>query len=256
MDKKFPISEIFTSVQGEGVHTGVAMTFIRLAGCCVGKPYPKERYETREMETFVGLEDMPPEFPIYTEKCTTVHGIEFPCDTDYRVKERLSLPELMERIPKDVERVLITGGEPLIHDITTLITYLWADGKKVHIETSGTVDELIDHRVWVTVSPKFNCYLNMIKRADELKVLVNEKFRTDNLLYMKTIMDDGTMIQNVDLTKLAKTKPVFLQPINFENTVNNDNLKRCLEWQKEYPQLRISIQLHKVLGACIGELVR
>lgn len=252
--KKYPVSEIFVSPQGEGVWAGTSMCFVRLAGCSVGKPYPKDWYSihTRELDRSGRIDPL----PIYTEMCTSVHGIEFPCDTDYRRKETLSVSQLMSGIPANVEHVLITGGEPLIHDLTTLITYLWDNKKQVHIETSGTVDEAFDDRVWITVSPKLNCYFNMIARANELKVLVNEKFYTDNLLYMPTLLDDGVTIQNIDLTLLAHTKPIFLQPINFENTVNNDNLKRCLEWQKEYPQLRISIQLHKVLGACIGELVR
>src|SRR5579864_2811065 len=73
----YPVAEIFQSIQGEGRWQGTPMTFIRLAGCTVGKPYSAEARKT------LGL-------PIYVEKCCDVFGTGFPCDTDYRVKQRLT----------------------------------------------------------------------------------------------------------------------------------------------------------------------
>jgi organic radical activating enzyme len=259
MEKKYPISEIFVSPQGEGCYAGQMQYFIRLAGCSVGKLYPKNRYElfplNDNQKMIENKLNMMPLLPVYTHKCTSAHELEFPCDTDYRVKERLNIEQLMNRIPVDVEHVCITGGEPLDHDLTTLITYLWHKDKKIHIETSGTVNKHLDQGIWVTLSPKLNCYSSMINRADELKVLIDDNFTTDDLFKMQVMFDDKSF-WDIDLVELSKRKPVFIQPINFENSVNNDNLQRCLEWQKQYPSLRISVQLHKVFSACTGELVR
>src|SRR4051812_2738266 len=95
----YPISEIFTSPQGEGLYTGMMMTFIRLAGCSVGRPYPKEKYVVLphcEFKCIGGDPDMghgpncayaksTHVLPIYTEQCTLYDGRTFACDTDYRV---------------------------------------------------------------------------------------------------------------------------------------------------------------------------
>ena len=78
-EQKYPISEIFTSPQGEGVYAGAMMTFIRLAGCTVGKPFPKEKYQSRK-DPIEGAHNIPG-LAVYTEKCTLYDGREFACDT-------------------------------------------------------------------------------------------------------------------------------------------------------------------------------
>jgi 7-carboxy-7-deazaguanine synthase len=231
----YPIAEVFTSPQGEGCYAGQMQTFIRLAGCTVGKPYPKQVRDRK------GL-------PIYTEKCTLYDGREFACDTDYRRHEKLTSSAILERIPSGVDHVCITGGEPLMHDLSLLITHLHGIGRTVHIETSGTIAIALDPDVWVTVSPKMGVLWNMIERANELKILVNKDFN----LRVPLSHDIGSF----DLTTLALRKPVFLQPVNEEHTVNTDNLKRCMEWQKKYPQFRVCVQMHKVLSTILHEEVR
>src|SRR5271170_6427812 len=91
-DKKYPVSEIFTSIQGEGVYTGTVMTFIRLAGCSVGKKIAeKDRaIVNQKAEHFSqppGVELKPNHLSVlkpYTEICTLYDGREFLCDTDFR----------------------------------------------------------------------------------------------------------------------------------------------------------------------------
>lgn len=242
-EKKYPISEIFTSPQGEGVFAGVMMTFIRLAGCTVGKPFSKEERNDWAKESHVSL-------PIYITKCTTWDGREFACDTDYRVKERLTVQEILMRIPENIGHVCITGGEPLMHDLIPLVGEL--DKKwNVHVETSGTialahafrregpVRSYLEDNIWLTVSPKFRVLDEMLDAADEIKYLIDEQFN----------------IANVP-ERLLKDERVFIQPINFEHQVKNENLKRCMELQKEHPQWRLSLQLHKILSDYVGERVR
>jgi 7-carboxy-7-deazaguanine synthase len=233
--KPYPISETFVEIQGEGVWTGVVMQFIRLAGCTVGKPYPKEAYE-REVAGYKyrGL-------PIYTEKCTLYDGREFPCDTDYRVKDRLTAQELVNGIPQNVKHVCITGGEPLMHDLSTLISHLWGKFKHVHIETSGTIvpDYPFKQDVWITVSPKKGYQDDMMMRANEVKLLVDDHFTVE-----KWMLD------------LARVKPVYLHPVNGEHTVNAENLQLCRNWQNQYPDFRLGVQLHKAMSTILKEEVR
>jgi 7-carboxy-7-deazaguanine synthase len=249
-NKMYPISEIFVSPQGEGVFCGVAMAFVRLSGCTVGKPYPKNRYTYAATDS---NDNQNAVLPVYTEQCTLYDGRKFSCDTDYRVKERLTVDQILLRIPDDVEHVCITGGEPMMHDLSTLITYLWAKQKKVHIETSGTINNVIPSKdVWVTVSPKYGVYLDMLKRADEIKILVDGQFNPTEKIraYYHELM------QAVSLLDIAESKPVYLQPVNLEFEISRENLRLCMEWQKKFPCFRLSLQLHKVLSQEINELVR
>lgn len=245
-EREYPISEIFVSPQGEGVWQGTLMAFIRLAGCSVGKGFPRERYLPGDDQ-----------LPIYTEMCTTWDGRTFACDTDYRVKVRRKVSEIISEIPSDVQHVCITGGEPFIHNLVPLCYQLFLQGKKIHIETSGTIpiekafpngsdhqDEapshwlLEDGLIWITVSPKLGVLPEVLVDADEVKLLVDEKFDE------RFILPFGEKTQ------------VFIQPINDEWKIRPDNLKRCMELQKSHPNWRISLQLHKILSDYVGEKVR
>ena len=192
----------------------------------VGKPY-KVSTDSREA---VGLS-------IYQEECSLYDGRTMACDTDYRVKERLTVSEIFERVPVEPRRVCITGGEPCMHDLSPLLTKLYSAGKHIHLETSGTI--MFDSApVFITVSPKKDCLKEMLERADEVKLLVDKGFNPDEFLVLATF------------------KPVYLQPINGEHEVSSDNLQLCIEWQKKYPQFRVSCQLHKVIQHFIHEVVR
>src|ERR1051326_6550654 len=108
--------------------------FIRLAGCSVGKRFPKEKYAPQpNTHDFAGL-------PIYTEMCTIYDGRTFACDTDYRSHKKMTVEEIIKAIPSSIEHICITGGEPFIHNLEPLVDGLLGSQliDKVHIETSGT----------------------------------------------------------------------------------------------------------------------
>jgi organic radical activating enzyme len=253
---KYPIAEIFTSPQGEGTYSGQLQTFIRLAGCTVGKPYSKERYEnpvqpdkcTSDCDPDIGhkpncavakyFQEKSALLPIYTEKCTILDGRTMECDTDYRVKERLFAYEIIALLPQEVKYVCISGGEPMMHPLTSLVDILHNAGKEIRLETSGTIPlnktftSFDSHAyIWITCSPKFKALPEMLKIANEIKLLVDEKFDPYQLP-----------------EEILKHQLVWLQPINFENKVNMTNLKLCLDWQKKFPNWRISVQMHKIMN--------
>lgn len=185
---KYPVVEVFSSIQGEGLYTGAPANFIRLAGCNLS--------------------------------CTF-------CDTDKEAKEELSPKELLDRLNPDIQLVVITGGEPTIHALTELIKALHK-GYRIHLETNGThtVPSGID---WVSVSPKRDADLAP-NHYDEAKWLIPEW--------------DYESI-NWDISEHH-----YLQPVNFKLELNAYNVKRCI-WlltNKPRSDLRLSIQLHKVIG--------
>ena len=132
---KYPIVEIFHSVQGEGFHAGIPHVFIRFGNCNL--------------------------------RCEW-------CDTDFLKYEELSLDEITERVLSfGCKKVIFTGGEPALQDLQTIGSRLKEFGISLSIETNGTVeiDPIID---WICVSPKDQIYPNVkIKqvRGDELKIV-------------------------------------------------------------------------------------
>jgi organic radical activating enzyme len=125
-----------------------------------------------------------------------------------------------------------------MYDLSPLMVRLIGVGKHIHLETSGTI-EFDTVPVWVTVAPKVNFLMSMLERADEIKLLVDEKF------------------DPVDpFLEWAARKPVYLHPVNGEHTVNAENLKLCRDWQIKFPQYRIGLQLHKAIEHYIHERVR
>lgn len=100
------ISEIFHSIQGEGLLLGVPSVFVRTSGCNL--------------------------------RCRW-------CDTPYASwqpeGENLEIPAIMEQVKAyDCPHVVLTGGEPLIASgIHELAAELKAEGLHITIETAGTV---------------------------------------------------------------------------------------------------------------------
>src|SRR5579862_2296776 len=134
------LAEIFYSIQGEGAFTGTPAVFVRLAGCNLSCDF---------------------------------------CDTDYSLKFFASPAEIVARVQHiggDCPMVILTGGEPLAQRETLdLIEALRRDERRVHIESNGTIFTELPADVWLCVSPKERPDARMIARANELKLIVDER---------------------------------------------------------------------------------
>jgi len=221
---KYGLSEVFTSIQGEGYHAGTMTTFIRFAGCSVGRP--------------AAPEEMTKSASGYAEVCRTILGHHFLCDTDFRVKLRLTIPEILNELQWPISHVCLTGGEPMNQPLVPLIRELSERRFHISIETSGTVsptvslwDSIRRHQVWITCSPKQGAKSIYGELANEIKLLIDEEFR----------------IEEIPGWILAHPR-VYLQPINGEHDVNMDNAQRCLKLLYKHPHWRLSLQIHKILG--------
>ena len=132
------LAEIFYSVQGEGTWTGTPAVFVRLAGCNLSCSF---------------------------------------CDTDYALKFFATAGEVVDRVRDEggaCPMVILTGGEPLAQRETrALIDALRADGRRVHIESNGTLPTELPDDVWLTVSPKERLAPEMARRANEAKLIVD-----------------------------------------------------------------------------------
>jgi len=230
-DRGLPIAETFHSLQGEGTYVGTPMHFIRLAGCPVGK---KASFD------FGGMQHDGYHLPILSNgvmqsMCQTWDGRFFPCDTDFSCHTYKTVDELIGETWE--KHICLTGGEPLIHQQSLISSgffqQVFAKHIQIHIETSGTVllHQALQHdkRVWVTISPKWNCLALMYSFADEVKFLVDENWDESKL-------------------EFSTSAQIYVSPINGEKTVNQENVQRCLKLLEHHPAWRLSCQWHKFLG--------
>ena len=188
------VSEIFYSIQGEGRHTGMPAVFLRLAGCSMGCAW---------------------------------------CDTKYAFsggKEMNNLEVLVELSKYPCKTVVITGGEPTEQDLPALIHVLKSAGHVVHIETNGANDCDVSQADFVCVSPKKYVSENMLKKADIIKLVVNET----------TDLEDLKKYYNYENEKTT----VYLQP----ESNKQENINLCVKLVKEHPSARLSVQLHKLIN--------
>jgi len=192
-----PLMEHFYTIQGEGYHSGKAAYFIRLGGCDVGC--------------------------VWCDVKDSWSADKFPLTSSY------ALTQLVESSGAD--RVVITGGEPLMYDLSELTSDLHSAGKKVHLETSGAY-ALSGTWDWICVSPKkfMSPRPEVLARADELKVIVFNQ------------SDFEWALKHAELVSPACK--LFLQP---EHSVFSKMIPSIIDFVKQHPEWRISLQVHKIM---------
>ena len=158
---QYPINEMFQTLQGEGYFTGVPAIFIRLQGCPVGCAWCDTKH------TWDKLVDR--EVSLFSILAKTKESDKWgPASGE-------DLLAIIGRQDWTARHVVITGGEPCIHDLTPLTMLLEQNGFSCQIETSGTHEVRCSPRTWVTVSPKVNMrggydvLSQALLRADEIK---------------------------------------------------------------------------------------
>ncbi len=192
-----PVMEQFYTIQGEGFHQGRAAYFIRLGGCDVGCVWcdVKESWDA----------------------------------TAHPMMEINELVNLVKITPAEI--VVITGGEPLMHQLDVLTTELQRAGLKTHIETSGA-HPLSGTWDWICLSPKkFKAPLpEIVPLANELKVVVFNKsdFEWAELYAEKTNPSCKLYLQP-EWDKASAMTPLMV------------------EYIKANPRWELSLQLHKYI---------
>lgn len=144
---QYPINEMFQTLQGEGYFTGVPAIFIRLQGCPVGCAWCDTKH------TWDKLADR--EVSLFSILAKTKESDKWgPASSE-------DLLAIIGRQGWTARHVVITGGEPCIHDLTQLTSLLEQNGFSCQIETSGTHEVRCSPNTWVTVSRRSTCAVAM-----------------------------------------------------------------------------------------------
>ena len=197
--------EHFYTLQGEGYHQGRAAYFIRLGGCDVGcvwcdvkDSWDASAHSKKSIEAIVSsvLQNTPAWLP-----------------------------------GKKGGLVVITGGEPLMHDLTALTTALKEKGFETNIETSGA-HPLSGTWDWICLSPKkFKAPLpEVVPFANELKVVIFNQ-------------SDFKWAEQYAAMVSPKCK-LFLQPEWDKAPIVTPLI---IAYIKQHPQWELSLQIHKYI---------
>ena len=193
-----PVMESFYTLQGEGAHAGRAAYFIRLGGCDVGCHWC----------------DVKESWDVNAHPRQTI---------DQLVAGALAYPGRM---------VVITGGEPMMHDLTALTNALQLAGFQTNIETSGVCHVVTGSWDWICFSPKKFKQPNpsIYAKADELKVII---YNASDFAFAESFVPH-----------LRPNCKLLLQP---EWSRSDEMLPRIVEYIKAHPQWQVSLQTHKFM---------
>jgi len=210
----YSVKEMYYTLQGEGARTGRPAVFLRFAGCNLWSGREQHRGEAvcRFCDTeFVGV-DGPGggKFESAAELARAV-AAKWPSDTS-----------------QQTPYVVCTGGEPLLQLDEAAIVAMHDAGLEVGVESNGTIEAPrgID---WLCISPK--------GRAPVLQRSGHE---------LKLVFPQEEAEAQPDRFDTLAFEHFFLQPLHGKDT--ECNTRKAIEYCLEYPQWKLSVQMHKIVG--------
>lgn len=193
-----PIIEEFYSIQGEGINSGSAAYFVRLAGCDVKCPWCDTKQSWNEENAKL-------------------------CSVDDIAARAAANPS---------PNVVITGGEPLMHNLAPLCERLEQKCLSVWLETSGT-HHITGSFDWICLSPKKHHppLDEVLEQANELKVVISSA-------------DDFAFAEQC-AAKAAAECVLVLQP---EWDSRQQSTQLIFDYVLKHPVWKVSAQMHKYIG--------
>ena len=165
---RFPIVEIFHSLQGEGANVGMEAVFLRLGKCNLNCPW---------------------------------------CDTEFNKYNYKELGEILEEVKKyNCPNIIITGGEATIYKNLNLLSLaLKKENYKLFLESNGLINNFANFD-YIALSPKYiykDKYQNIIyNNINEIRIVVDNytaEFLDFCLLIRKNIRADYYFLSPCEL---------------------------------------------------------
>ena len=219
---KAKVTEIFSSIQGEGLYVGQEQTFVRFYGCNLSCKFCDERHKHNFME------------------CTVSEVIDKVIDAGKSV-------------------VSITGGEPLMQSdfLKEILPSLREKNLKIYLETNGTLDdklldvlELVDIISMDFKLPSSTGIESLWQEHTRfLKVAVEKELFVKSVITPQTSMSDIKTAAYI-VSELNEDIPFILQPVSYNNKIKNIELLPVFfqEVKETLNNVRVIPQVHKIMG--------
>ncbi len=232
------ISEIFTSIEGEGILFGTKTMFVRLAGC-----------------------------PLKCYWCDTPYALPMDSGIDYPIDEAKEL--ISKRLQPNTYKVNFTGGEPLVQYqvVIELAKFVRQKGLRIYLE-SACYDAVrfakvlpyvdlckVEFKLRDSKVVNENRYYNLLK--NELDCL-KQSVRSCKTTYIKVVVTNSSNLNEFkeivhEVFRMAKPSELAGFIIQPSYTVDEPTLDVLFGfYDAVYPlfdQVRVVPQLHKIMGA-------
>ena len=242
------LSEIFSSVQGEGPYVGERHLFLRFCGChraCIFCDTVVDRTES-----------------VLVEKSPGSGKFE-------QVPNPLTVEQVMEivraiDVDKSNRRISLTGGAPLLqaHYLRELLPQLCGDDHSIYLETAGDLPQQLKTIIeWIDIVAMDVKLSSVTKEPDTfpahwqfLKTCRNWDVDVFTKLVLSAETDEGELMKAVQGIKKAGGQDtlIVIQPMTkAEKTDAVPNGEQLLHWQEMatrlMPNVRVIPQTHKML---------
>lgn len=253
------LTEIFSSIQGEGPDIGRRHLFVRFYGChrrCVYCDSPETVTAMQPPGYRPGafcVEDPPGSNQLRSESNPVTADI------------LMALIEAWDE-PRGVHHAVVaTGGEPLLHAafLGHWFPMVQARGLRTYLETAGDLYHELEKIIAVTDRVAMDIKLPSVTGNEAawgqhrrfLKVCVN----AGKQVFVKTVVsaatrDDELAEAGALVRDLAPSTPFILQPMSvFGDATNPPTPAQLLAWHRELSRMledvRVIPQAHKLMGA-------
>ncbi len=229
-DPKVPISEIFSSVQGEGPFMGIKQIFVRFAECNLNcrfcdleTAFPPKEFSVDKLLSIIKQ---------ICQNCGDHHSVSLTGGEPLLYKEYLKclLPRIKE---SDLLKVYLETNATLTDSLKEVIAFVDIIAADFKLPSStGSRPCWEEHKRFLAVARKKNCFV---------KAVITSQTKSSDI--QKAV----DIIRNVDSDLLLVLQPVW--PLKDIERVNNKLLFDYLFLaEKRLKNVRIMPQMHKVLG--------
>ena len=241
------ISEIFSSIQGEGYLAGRRQIFIRLAECNLDCSYCDTDHaggETLRIETGPGSSEF--------------RTLPHPLPVDAVAK---TVKNWCSMLPGAHHSISVTGGEPLLYAEGLSA---WLPGLRrllpIHLETNGTMhlalEQVLPHLDYISMDMKLPSTSGCTEHLWELHREFLRIAHGRNVT-VKVVISSETLPEEIDqvcsiIEGVDRTTPLFLQPLSLAAGGVGIGVRQMLRFQElaaaRLPDVRVIPQMHRMLG--------